>query len=308
MRKIKAFIRDHFEGSIIILIVIGILAIAFLVHYKFAFLNFFFIPVILSGYFLGQRKAVLTGVFCFVAVILYMVFSRFFPFLNVELSIDEIIKTISWGSFLILTGAIIGGFADQRELRIRKLKRSYMEALKIILRYLEVADEKKPHSLRVSLLAGKIAKAAGLKTSEVENIKSAALLYEAGGMQSSLPFFEEAADFIKGDAKISETQIMDKEQVLLNTTASLLRTIEPILLGYYLHYVKEAGRPDKDLNEIPGGSSIIALADFYDRISKQVPVSFGGEKLKSLEDIEKFSGRSFPASFVHALKEAIKTP
>lgn len=308
MKKSGELVKKHFELFLIFLIIIGILVIAFLVYYKFAFLNFFFIPVILSGYYLGKRNGVLVGVLCVALVFLYMVFSKIIMSFKAELSVDEVITTVSWASFLILTVAIIGRLSEQREAKIEKMRRSYMGALKIILKYLEVADEKKPHTLRVSLLAGKIAKAAGLRTTEVENIKSAALLYEAGDLKSSLPFFEEVADFMKSDLKISETQTVDWEQVLLRATASLLRTIEPLLFGYFLHYVKEANVPDKDLNEIPVGSSIIALADLYDKISTHVPISFGGEKLKSFEDIEKLSGRSFSASTIRALKEAIKTP
>ncbi len=308
MKKISEFLKKHFELSMIFLIIIGILAIAFLVYYKIAFLNFFFIPVILSGYFLGQKNAVLTGVFCAALVILYMIYSKVFFGLKVEFSIDETITTISWASFLIITGAIIGRLSEQREAKIEKMRRSYMGALKIILKYLEVADERKPRSLRVSLLSGKIAKAAGLSTTEVENIKSAALLYEAGDLKSSLPFFEEIADFTKSDLKVSKTQTVDREQVLLSTTASLLRTIEPLLFGYFLHYVKEADNPDKDLNEIPKGSSIIALADLYDKISTRVPAFLGKKEIKSLEDIEKLSRRSFSDSVVRALKEAIKSP
>jgi len=308
MRKIGAFIKEHFELSLIMLTIIGILAIAFLVYYKLAFLNFFFIPVILSGYFIGQRKAVLTGVFCVVLVFFYTVFSNLFSRVKVGLSVDEVISTISWGSFLILTGAIIGKLSEQREFRIEKMRRSYIGALKIILKYLEVADERMPRSLRVSLLAGKIAKAAGLSTTEMENIKSAALLYEAGDLKSSLPFFEEVADFMKSDLKVSETQIMDREQILLSTTASLLRAVEPLLVSYFLHYVKEAENPNKNLKEIPIGSSIIALADLYDKVAAHVPAFLGGKELRSLEDIEKFSERTFPASSVRALKEAIKAP
>jgi hypothetical protein len=62
MGRLKTFFLQRFELALIILIFIGILAIAFLVHYKLAFLNFFFLPVILSGYFLGKRQAVLTAI------------------------------------------------------------------------------------------------------------------------------------------------------------------------------------------------------------------------------------------------------
>jgi len=308
MKKIKKFIGDHFEGLIIILVFIGVLGIAFLVHYKFDFLNFFLLPIILSGYLLGKRKAILTAFFCIALVILYLIFYKLYLGLGVAFSTDEMIRIATWGGFLILTAAIIGTFTEQRERRLERMRRSYFGALKIMLKYLEVADEEKPRSLRVSLLAGEIAKTAELNKTEVENVKSAALLYEAGDLQSSLPFYEEIVNFISGDMKIPEEEATDKEQVELSTMASLLKTIEPLLSGYFHHYVEEADKLDKDLNEIPFGSSIIALANLYDRVANKVPTSLGEVTIETLEDIEKLSGRSFSTSFVRALKEATYSP
>ncbi len=64
MYRIRALALRHFETTLIILILLGVIAIAFLVHYKLAFLNFFFLPVILAGYYLGKRQAVLTASLC----------------------------------------------------------------------------------------------------------------------------------------------------------------------------------------------------------------------------------------------------
>ncbi len=306
MKKIKTWISKHFELSIVILSLVGIFITAFFVYNKLGFLNFFFLPVILSGYFLGKRGAILTASFCVVLVILYQFFMNFSQGQKWHPTLDELTSIISWASFLILTAAIIGVLTEQKERRIKKMGRSYMGALKIMLKYFEVADEKKPHSLRVSHLSGKIAKTAGLSTAEVENVKSAALLHEAGDLQSSLLFFEEVVDFMSDDMKISETQTIDKEQILLSTTASLLSAIEPLLTGYYQHYVKDADNLDKDLNEIPVGSGIIAIANLYDKIVSQVPSSLGGVEIGSLEDIEGLSGRSFSAPFVRALREVVK--
>jgi len=308
MKKTKKFIGNHFEGLIIILVFIGVLGIAFLIHYKLSFLNFFFLPIILSGYLLGKKKAILTALFCIVLVILYLIFYKLYLGLEVVFSIDEMIRIANWGGFLILTAAIIGTLSEQRERRLERMRRSYFGALKIMLKYLEIADEEKPRSLRVSLLAGEIAKTAELSKTEVENIKSAALLYEAGDLQSNLPFYEEIVNFISGDMKIPEEKTMDKEQVELSTMASLLKTIEPLLYGYFHHYVKEADKLDKDLNKIPFGSSIIALANLYDKVANNVPTSLGEVKIETMEDIEKLSGRSFSTSFVRALKETISGP
>lgn len=305
MRKIKSFLLEHFEVALVILIVMGILAIAFLVHYKFSFLNFFFLPVILSGYYLGKRKAVLTGIFCVLLVVLYLSYFHLLSSLGTGFSFDEVINLLAWGSFLILTGAIIGMVSEQRESKLKNLRSAYVGVLEILLKYLEVADEIKPRSLRVSLLAGKIAKAAGLDTRDVENIKSAGLLYEAGDLRSILPFFEEVADFMETGIKLPERQLSDREKVMLKTTAALLKEIEPILFYYSRYYVREADILDKNLDEIPIGSSIIALADMYDKIANKVPVFYGKEEYISILDIEKLAGRIFPGSTIEALMQVI---
>ena len=306
MKKIKNFILDHLEGAIVTLIIIGIMAVAFLVYYKYSFLNFFFLPVILSGYFLGKKKAVLTGIFCILLVILYLIFSPLLFGRKVEMFLDTIINLITWGSFLILAGYIVGNLFEQKESQLRSLKQAYIGSLEIVLKYLEVADKERPHSVRVSLLAGKIAEAIQLETSDVENIKSAALLSEAGIIRDTLPFFEEAADFVASKKKIDQSDIEEREKVILTSTASLLKAIEPILLGYFRHYVEEADVTDKNLAEIPLGSSIIAITKTYDKIIAQKPLQEGGGVIK-WEDIERLSGRTFPPNVVDALKSVVSS-
>lgn len=304
MNKIKEFILKHFEVSLIILILVGILAIAFLVHYKFSFLNFFFLPVILSGYFLGKKSAVLTGICCILLMILYLLFFKLLFGTGPGLSLDSAINLITWGSFLILTGAIIGTVSEQRENKIRNLRCSYFGSLEILLKYLEVADDMKPRSMRVALLAGKMAEAAGLEKREAENIKSASLLYEAGDLQSSLPFFGEVVDFMAAETEPSERHLSDRENVMLMSTAAILKEVEPILYNYYLNYVQEAHILDKDLYKIPIGSSIIALADIHDRLANNVPLLQDIEEYQSKEGIEKLRGRAFPHVAIYALNEA----
>jgi hypothetical protein len=307
MKKLKDFVLRHFEASLIALIFLGILAIVFLVHYKFAFLNFFFLPVILSGYYLGQRRAVLTAVFCILLVVLYLVFFNLLYDSGQGISLDEAINLITWGGFLVLTAYIIGTVSQQREMRIRNLRRSYVGALEILLKYMEVADDVKPRSLRVAILAGKMAEAAGLEKRDVENIKSAALLYEAGDLQSSLPFFGEVVDFMASDAKFSQDQLGDRENVMLKSIASILREIEPLLQNYFHHYVQEADILDKNLDVIPIGSSIIALADIHDRLSNNIPLNQKNEAYKSMQGIESLGGRAFSPIALYALKEAAST-
>lgn len=301
MKKLKSQVLKHFEKALVVLILLGIVAVAFLVHYNLAFLNFFFLPVILAGYYLGKKQAVLAALLCVLLVAFYFIITQVVLQSSPRMTMDEILNLVTWAGFLILTGGVIGTITEQREAKVKNLQRAYVGVLEILLKYLEVADEKRPHSVRVSLLAGKMAEALGLTTFQVENIKSAALLLEAGDLRSNIPLYEQVAAFMETEAGQPEKKLEDKERVLLRTTASLLKEVEPLLLAYFYYYVEEADILDKDLKGIPLGSSIIALADLYDRVVHGIPAPQWKDKVTLTEDIRKLSGRAFPASAVQAL-------
>jgi len=305
MRKLRAFFLRRFEVSLVLAILVGILAIAFLVYYKFAFLNFFFIPVILSGYYLGRKHAVLSASLSILLVALYLVFVNVEMGRGIGRSWDEIITLVTWAGFLILTGGIIGGLSEEREAKIKKLRQAYIGVLDILLRYLEFGDEAKTHTLRVALLAGKIAGGLGLSVREVENIKSAAMLIEATGLRTNLELFDEVGSFMKEDFAPLKAGLGVKDRIMLETVASLLAEVRPILDGYVHHYVEEAKILDKELSTIPVGSSIVALADHYDKITSGVARAAAKESIKTLMDIEMLRGRAFPASVVQALFDTI---
>jgi len=306
--RISTFISRHFEGFLIILILIGVLCIAVLVRYEMSFLNFFFLPVILAAYFLGKNRGVLTSVLCVLMVLLYMIFPSITSGNKIDISFDEMINLISWGGFLILTGALVGTVSEQRENKLKKLRGAYIGVLDIMFKYLECADDTQPASLRIANLAGNIAAAAGLETHEIENIKSAALLSSSGDLSSNLSFFIEMTDFLHADIKPADEPLTDREKVMLKATASLLNEVAPLLSNYYLHYVREADKLDKDLPEIPIGSSILALAHIHDKIISQAPQFQGVEAYSSLTSVQGLSGRTFHPTSIAALFLVITSP
>ncbi len=306
--KLRSYALKHFETTLILIILVGIVAVAFLVHYKFAFLNFFFLPVILAGYYLGKKQAVLTASLCILLVALYHIFSRLLFRTASPVSLDDVLNIVTWAGFLILTAAIIGVIAEQREARMRSLQRAYTGVLEILLKYLEVADDRRPHSVRVAQLAGKVAEAAGLSTFQIENIKSAALLIEAGDLRSSLHLYGQVATFMEGESVLTGKKADDRESVLLRTTASLLKEVEPILANYFYHYVEEAPVVDKDLSTVPVGSSIVALADIWDRFNTNRLPAPWKDKIRSFQDFRLLSGRSFQTGVVQAFLKVVSPP
>jgi hypothetical protein len=308
MTKLRAIALRHFETTLIVIILFGIVAIAFLVQYKLAFLNFFFLPVILAGYYLGKRQAVLAASLCILLIALYQIFFRVLLRRLPPFSLDDLLNLITWAGFLIVTGAAIGQIAEQRETKLKNLQIAYTGMLEIMLKYLEVADKTRPRSVRLSHLAGRIAESAGLATFHVENIKSAALLLEAGDLKSNIPLYEQAAVFMESEGAAAGRPVDDKARVLLKTAASLLKEVEPLLVNYFRHYVEEAQVLDKKLDSIPLGSSIIALADVFDRLSNGLSLSQWKDEVKCLHDVRKLAGRAFPEAAVEALFKVAAGP
>jgi hypothetical protein len=301
IRRFKEFFLSHIEGAVIALIILGIFLMAFLVQNKFAFLNYFFLPLILSAYFLGRNRGVLTALLSFVIVILYLVYSELITGPKNFFLLHETLNLVIWGSFLILTGALIGTFSEQRENKMEKLRNAYVGTLEIMLKYLESADEAAPPAMRIARIAGRIAAAAGLERHEIENIKSASLLSMAGDLSSSLPMFVEMTDFLGTEEDVFAESLGDREKVMLQSTSSILKEIQPLLRAFYQFYVQEGDDLDKDLDDVPLGSGIMALAQVYDKITTQSPPFQDREEFRTMARVQGLSGKTFHAQAIEAL-------
>lgn len=301
IRWFKEFFLRHVEGAVIALVILGILLMAFLVQNTFAFLNYFFLPVILAAYFLGRNRGVLTALLSVVIVVLYLVYTELITGSKDFFLFHEVINLVIWGSFLILTGALIGTFSEQRESKMDRLRNAYVGTLEIMLKYLESADEAAPPAMRVARIAGRISAAAGLERHEIENIKSASLLSMAGDLSSSLPMFVEMTDFLSSEEEAFSESLGDREKVMLQSTSSILKEIQPLLRAFFEFYVRDGNELDKDLDQVPLGSGIMALAQVYDKIATQSPPFQDREEFRTLARVQGLSGKTFHPQAIEAL-------
>ena len=135
--RVRSFVARRLELLFVILILGMVLTVFFLVPYKIAFLNLFYLPVLTAAYFIGKRKAVLGAVLCILVVFLL---AWEFPdwFALPATRFNTLMRISTWGAFLILTSAAVGslqerlakGFEETRQL-YEELKRSRaMEEMK----------------------------------------------------------------------------------------------------------------------------------------------------------------------------------
>ena len=296
----KGLSGKQLETIIAIIIVLVIVGAGFLVHYKFILLNFFFLPVIFSGYYLGRRRALLIAITCILLETLYLVFSYEVVGVKFLLSQDDLFFLISWAVFLVLTAWIVGTLSERTEREVLNLKKAYLGILAIVLKYLEVGEEGKSRAEKIADLAGKMAEVLELNKAEVENIKSAALLSDIQDLQNFLPLFSQTSKLMNEEDFV-QNNLSDREKILLKTAALILDEVQPILQTYFVHYRQKANELEKSLAVIPLGASLIALAELYIRLQQQGKVKIGPEEVSSLEDIRRLRGSYFPEKAIDAL-------
>lgn len=119
MKRIKDFIQRNFEQVFIVIVLATVFFINYFVPHKLAFLNFYFLPVILAGYYMGTRRSVMGAGLCIVIVIAYVLIRPNLFLLPSSLYNIYLYITL-WGGFLILAGGVVGKQHEKLTLEIEE--------------------------------------------------------------------------------------------------------------------------------------------------------------------------------------------
>lgn len=110
--KIKDYLIDNFEGVFVLVILVSVALINYYVPYKVAFLDFYYLPVLLSAYYLGLNKTLYGTIFCIFLVVIFAYISpETFELGNTKF--DLFFNIAAWASFLILTGIIVSKIQEK---------------------------------------------------------------------------------------------------------------------------------------------------------------------------------------------------
>lgn len=127
--RLRNFFIRHLEFLFILLVAAIVVAVFYILPYKIAFLNFFFLPVLSAAYFLGKRHAVMAAVLCFLSGVLFAYY-RPESFTVVGTHLNAFLVLGTWGGFLILTSAAIGSLQEDLDRGFRDTRQLYDELKK----------------------------------------------------------------------------------------------------------------------------------------------------------------------------------
>jgi len=304
MERFKVFIVKHFEKILIVIILIAAFVGTFLIEEKSIVLNFYYLPVLSAGYFLGRRLGVLTAIF---SILVVVVSTLFFPqtFFRGQEFFNILAQLFSWGGFLILASIAVGTLYEQNERRLQDLKNAYIGVLEILSKYLESTDRyTKGHSVRVSELAMETAIAMQLSRGEVENIRVAGLLHDIGKIEISGEILRKAAELSSEERELMAEHTV-RGAYLLSAVGSVLKEVVPIVVSHHKYFMSGTENEGNERSNIPLGSRIVAVVDAFDAMTTDRPYRKGMLPWEAMEEIIEKKGKQFDPEVVEAFKRVI---
>jgi HD-GYP domain-containing protein (c-di-GMP phosphodiesterase class II) len=290
LERAKQVFFRNFERALVLLLVASLLVINQLIEQKFAFLSFYYLPIILAGFYGGHRFAVVAGLFIASLVFFFQATQG----LGMEpgLTQEAILILVPWAGFLILTGYVVGGLAEQRAARLADLKNAYLATLEVLAFHIESAERhQEGHSTRVAELAAGMAAELKLSESEIENLRIAALLHEVGTADQRL-------------LRLLSRSVTDESLAV----ARALRGAAEII-AEYSHYYEIVG-DDWDIEALPMAVpvKVLAVADAFETLQMATPVRPAFTRWSALEEVEKGAGKTFAREAVRALRVVAGRP
>lgn len=290
LERTKQFFFRNFERILVLLLVASLLVINSLIEQKFAFLSFYYLPIILAGFFGGRRFAVFSGLF--IASLVFFFQATGGLGMEAGLTQDALLTLIPWGGFLILTGYVVGGLAEQRAARLTDLKNAYLATLEVLTFHIESAERhQEGHSTRVAELSAEMGAELKLSDNEIENLRIAALLHEVGTADQRL-------------LRLLSRSVTDESLAV----ARALRGAAQII-AEYSHYYEIVG-DDWDIEALPMAITVkvLAVADAFETLQMATPVRPAFTRWSALEEVEKGAGKTFAREAVRSLRVVAGRP
>ena len=151
----KQMLKEKYAAEIMLVIVT--IGMTFLLvrmgGYKMVVLNLFYLPIVLSGYFLGRTNAGVLALFSVLAVTIVVMLDPT-GLQAFKSPVLVILALTVWAASLGMTAILVGTLCDERAKTVEELHLAYVGVVDVLSKYLQSANPKvKARSTRVAELS-----------------------------------------------------------------------------------------------------------------------------------------------------------
>jgi putative nucleotidyltransferase with HDIG domain len=296
---IAAYLKIDKELVIVFLLVAITGFIFFLIPNQRAFLNFFYLPVIVGAFFFGKRYATLSATF---SVLLIILVTLIYPDNFLSVAKDTLSKWLdiaTWGGFLIVTGYCIGHLYEKKERALKEIQMTYQGIVEMLSLIIDAVDQDtQNHSKRVSTISVMIARTMKCSETETENIRTAALLHDLGKLGISNEVLQKIGALTSDERKLVQSHTRRAAEIIEPVGGRVVQLLPYII---YHHEQYDGSGYHKLIGEnIPLGARIIAVADVYDALLSDRPYRKGISPAEARDYVTNNSNKHFDPVVVNA--------
>ena len=294
---------DNGRRTLELMLVLTVVALACVLYrtasHKIVILNLFFLPVILSAFFLGRYQS---GVLALLSVIAATVASAMdlsnFAMLSSPLATG--LALLLWGSVLGLTALLAGTLSDERTQKIQELHEAHLGVVEVLSRYLQSANPMlKDRSLRVAELSGKVAEQLRLSKNEVDDIRVAAMLQDMENIEITARVVRKAIDDLDEGGRNSSHTFHGTD--LVQSLGAILNGALPLILDQSDSLI-ESGPDRKDA---PFGVWVIRTVRAFDALMHGKQGQFAKNPKAALEELRRDISTEHHPAILHALEQLV---
>jgi putative nucleotidyltransferase with HDIG domain len=298
-KGIAGYFRVDKELIIVFLLVAVTGFIFFVIPDQRAFLNFFYLPVIVGAFFFGKRYATLSATLSVLLVCLVVLIypGRFLA--DIKDPLSKWLGIGAWGGFLIVTGYCIGHLYEKKELALDEIKKTYQGIIEMLSMIIDSVDQNtQSHSKRVSAIAVMLACAMRRDETEIENIRTAALLHDLGKLGISNEVLQKIGALTSSERELVQSHTVRAAEFIGPVGGRVVQILPYII--YHHEQFDGSGYHRLIGEDIPLGARIIAVADVYDALMSDRPYRKGVSPAEARDYIIQNSGRHFDPKVVDA--------
>lgn len=298
--------RRTFEWMLVI-VVFGMTAVAFQMGgYKLVVLHLFYLPIILSGYFLGRSSAALLAILCALGVTTATAMDPASLAMNFTTLMGGFALAV-WAAMLLASAILVGTLCDQRATTVNELHQAYVGVVEVLSKYLQGGHPKiKARSVRIAELSQLVGADLKLPRKQIDDIRVGSLLHALGNVEITTKLIAKAVDTLEASPSEGKQHTFAGTD-LVQSLSSVLHGAVPLLVSLDHDMHGDLGLED-DLqpDDAPIGARIIFAVRAYDALAGGGPGEPRTTPRQALRELRNETSQGYDPAVLKSIERVIE--